>query len=519
MAASAEPHVLHAAKGIGYLTAGGGVGQVVRFVTAILLARALGADGLGQYMLALTVAGLCSSLAALGLDDAMVRYLAIQAREGNRSAVAGTLQIGVGISTLVGTITGVGLFVAAGAVADRVFDAPELVPVLRAFGVIVPFMTLSNALLGVARGSKRMDVAALAEEVVQSLVRLALILPLLFLGLEPVAAAVVFGVGDVASSLTMVALLRRQLPLRAAFGRGVRRDVRGLVGFAGPLWLAGALRKFRQNIETLLLGSLTAVASVGIFSVAAKVNLVGHTVYSAIITSVKPHLAELHGSRDREGLRHLYRTTTRWALLFGLPFCLVTVLYAEPILAVFGDSFTAGTTALVVLAAGELVNAATGVCGSVLDMARRTGAKLVNAVLWLVLILGANLLLIPRWGVLGAAVASVLASSLINVLRIVQVWVLERVHPYDRTFLKPAAAGVGAFAFGAAVARVWSPADHPLVLAVQAGLVVAVYALLVVLLRPEAEDAMVAGRVWGRVRRLPGQLGRSLRPARAAERV
>ena len=517
--ASAERHLVHAAKGVGFLTAGSGVGQVLRFVTAVLLARALGATGLGTYMLALSVASLCASLAALGLDDAMVRYLAIQARARDRAALAGTLQLGLGISALVGVATGAVLYVVAPPVADRIFDGDGLVPVLRAFAVLIPFMTLSNALLGVARGAKRMDVAALAEEVVQSAVRLVLILPLLAIGLEPMVAAVVFGVGDVASSITMLTLLRRSMPLRQAWTAEVRRDVRGLVGFAGPLWLAGALRKLRQNIETLLLGSLTAVASVGIFSIAAKVNLVGHAVYQAIITSVKPHLAELHGSQDRDGLRHVYRTTTRWTLLFGLPFCIVTALYAEPILAVFGASFRVGAAALVVLAVGELVNAATGVCGSVLDMTRRTGAKLVNAVLWLVLLLGANLLLIPRWGVLGAAVASVLASSVINVVRVLQVYVLERIHPYDRTFLKPVLAGVGATLVGALLTRAWPPLGRFGLLLAQTAAVVAVYGGLVLLLRPEPEDAMVASRLWRRARRLPADVGRVVRPARAAGRA
>jgi O-antigen/teichoic acid export membrane protein len=515
MTASSDTHVLHTARGVGFLGTGSLYGYAVSFVTSLLLARVLGAQGLGVYALGLTTASLVASLSALGLDDAMVRYLAIQRRAGDDAGVAGTLQLGIGLSTSVGLLGGLGLLALATPVAVGVFDEPDLIPVLRAFGVIVPFMTLSNALVGAARGCKRMGVAALGEEVVQTTVRLGLIAVLAVGGFEPVAAAIVFGVGDLASTVAMVVLLDREALLRDACRRGARRDVREIVTFAFPLWLAGALRKFRHNIETLLLGTLTAVASVGIYTIASKVGLVGHAVYRAIIVSVKPNLAELHGAGDRDGLERLYRTATRWALISNIPFFLVMTIFAHPLLGIFGASFAAGSTALAIIAAGELVNAGTGVCGSVLDMTRHTGAKLVNSVVWLVLVVGTNLLLIPRWGVIGAATATALAQSTVNVLRIGQVWYLERVQPYDRTFVKPLAAGVLAAAVGIGLVGLW-PDPHLVVLALEIGTVVGVYVGALGLLGVADEDRMVLGAVWRRGRRAGVSVGRTLRLVRSS---
>jgi O-antigen/teichoic acid export membrane protein len=505
--AAPDEHILHAAKGAGFLGAGSLFGYGLSFVTSLLLARLLGAEGLGLYALGLTAAGLVSSLTALGLDDAMVRYLAIQSRAGDRAGVAGTLQLGLGLPTAVGTLGGIGLAVFAPALATNVFDAPDLAPVLRTFGVLVPFLTLSNALVGCARGFKRMDVTALAEEVVQTTVRLALIAVLAIGGLEPVTAAIVFGLGDIASSVTMIVRLRHHGRLRAVFQRGARRDVRELVSFAFPLWLSGALRKFRQNIETLLLGTLTAVASVGIYAVASKVGFIGHAAYSAIIVSVKPNLAELHAAGDRDGLERLYRTATRWALIANVPFFLIIVLYAEPLLLVFGTTFAVGSTALVVLAIGELVNAGTGVCGSVLDMTRHTGAKLINSAIWLVMVIGANLLLIPRWGVLGAATAAAVAASVVNGLRIAQVWALEHVQPYDRSFLKPVAAGLLGALTGVLLTARWPTPELPW-LALHAAVVVAVYLGTLLVAGLEPEDRMVLAGIGRRGRRLSGRTSR-----------
>jgi O-antigen/teichoic acid export membrane protein len=113
------------------------------------------------------------------------------------------------------------------------------------------------------------------------------------------------------------------------------------------------------------------------------------------------------------------------------------LLYPKPILAVFGASFVEGAAAMAIIAFGELINAATGICGSIIDMTGHNRLKFINSLFSTVLIVGGNVLLIPRWGVLGTAVASFAAMSIINIVRVIQVWFLYRLHPYDKTFIKP----------------------------------------------------------------------------------
>src|SRR5690606_32249193 len=160
-------------------------------------------------------------------------------------------------------------------------------------------------------------------------------------------------------------------------------------------------------------------------------------MYRAIIVSVKPVLAGLSDQGDHEGLTRVYTSATRWTLSLNLPFFLISVLYAEPLLAVFGESFTSGATALILLATGELVVAGTGVCGSVIDMTGHTRLKLANTVLWIALLLAGNMLLIPRWGLMGAATASLIATATINIVRLVEVWFTERLLPYRDGYWKP----------------------------------------------------------------------------------
>jgi O-antigen/teichoic acid export membrane protein len=498
---AAQRAVLATAKGGGFLAGGNLYEFAARFVIAFLLARLIGADGYGLYSLAISAAAVFTGLSALGLDDAMVRYVAIMRRRGDDPGLWGTLQLGLGVATAAGVLMGLAMYVAADPIAEGLFDEPRLTPLLRMLAMLVPFLTLSSVLNGCARGFGRMDYATLGKNVVQSTLRMILLGVLALVGMDVRTALIVFGVSDVAASLTLFLLLNREFAFRRPVRQHVRRDVRAVFGFALPLWLSGLLNQFQGNIEIVLLGALANVTSVGIYTIVGKINMLGHVAYRAIIVSVKPVLAGLHDGGDQAGLSSLYATTTRWTLALNVPFFLIIVLYAERLLLVFGQAFVAGKEALVVLAVAELAIGATGISGSIIDMTGHVRVKLANTMLSMVVLLTGNALLIPRWGILGAAVASLIAVLAVEVARLAEVWVLERLQPYRWSTIKPLLAGLVALGVGLALQRLVPPDGAVLLTGLQCAVVLAAYLSALLLLGLAPEDRLVLERILHRIRR------------------
>jgi O-antigen/teichoic acid export membrane protein len=162
-----------------------------------------------------------------------------------------------------------------------------------------------------------------------------------------------------------------------------------------------------------------------------------------------------------------------------LPVFLVMLLYPEQILLVFGQSFTDGAAALMILAVSSLVLVGTGMGGIILDMGGQTRLKLLNSVLRLATFLILDLLLIPRWGVVGAALAALAGETLVNLLRLGQVYYLYRLLPYNRSFLRPGAAALVALAVALLVGRLWPPDQNLVFTAINAVVLLAVYAALI----------------------------------------
>ncbi len=489
---------LTVARGGIFLAGGSLFAYASRFFIALLLAHQLGANSYGEYVLAVSVAAIASGIAYLGLPSAMVRFVAILTRERDWSGVWATLQIGILASVGAGVVLGAALFVSADLSATDVFGEPSISELLRVLAVVVPFMSLSGVLGGALRGFKRMDYSAFGENVVKSLVRLALVIVLVVLDLDVFAAAVIYGISEVATAITFTYLLNREFPLTRRPG-GMRSEAREIAAFSFPLWLSGLLRKFRKNIQIVLIGSLGSVSAAGVFAVATKINLLGQVVYHSVGRSARPSFAELLHDGNRSEAGQLYRTTTRWTFMANLPFFIIVALYAGPILSLFGPEFPVGASALIVLAFAQLLTAGTGTCGTVIDMAGHTKVKLVNSIIWATVLLIANWVLIPRWGIFGAAVATLIGSVTINVLRVGEVWVLERIQPYDRTFLKPLAAGLGSAAIVGVVGLLVPSYATFLWVTVGAILILGAYGGLLVLFGLAPEDRTVFVRIYQKI--------------------
>lgn len=494
--------VLTAAKGTAFVAGGQFFEYGARFFIALLLARLLGANDYGLYVLAISAATGFAALASMGLDGAMVRYVAIMSRRGDRGGLRGTIELGLGLSTVTSVIAGVILYFVAGPLATGLFDEPRLEELIKILALIVPLLTLSNVLLGIALGLKRMGYAALAENVVPSLVRLGLLglVALVTSGLSVTAALVVFALSDVAASATMTALLRRKLPIVSHRpSEPVHHDVRDIFAFSLPLWMTGFLRYMRRNFETFVLGVAQTAASVGVFAIVKKVNMISHTWLLSLIVAVKPTLAELQDQVDKRNLAHMYRTATRWALTLTLPFFLIGVLYRDALLNLFGESFLSGATALVILLVADLVDAGTGICGPMIEMTGHTAYKLLNSLALTVTLVVSSAMLIPRWGVVGGALAAFISIVSVNILTVFEVWYLERIWPYDKTFWKPLTAALIALVPGIALGALF-PVGTNLVRAMfQGATLAATYAGALLVFGLTSDDRLIIDRIRARV--------------------
>ena len=499
--ATAADSILTAAKGGGITFVGTLVEYIGRFGLGFLLARLMGDEQYGLYSLTGSAVYLMIGLAPLGLGTGLLHFIPIFGNREDRESLQRTLQIGFALPLIISLLIGAAFLVFADSLALTVFHEPRLALLLRIAAISVPCGTVASVAVSATQGFKQMKYKVIAQDILLTVLKLVLTALLAITGLSAVKAMTAYSVAMVASCLALLYFLRRITPIKPSLQWDLPHT-RKMLGFALPVYIAELLTIFGPDIRTLLLGSLNTIRAVGVFTVASRINMVGAAFLNSISTMSMPIVSELHASKERAKLKHFYQTMTKWTFMVNLPVFLVILLFARPLLLLFGESYVSGSTGLVILACSNLVSAATGICGVMVIMTDNVWLNTTNSVIRLVSTLALSLWLIPTGGVVGAAVATAVSLSLVNLLVTIEVFALFRFLPYNRSFVKPIIAGL--LSALATYATIHGAFKSESLGSAALGITVclAVYVGAILLLGLSVEDRMVLGRLYHRLSRV-----------------
>jgi O-antigen/teichoic acid export membrane protein len=200
--------------------------------------------------------------------------------------------------------------------------------------------------------------------------------------------------------------------------------------FTAPRALATVAQIVIQRLDIVLVAILRGPAEAAIYAAATRFLVVGQLGNAAIIQAAQPQLSHLFAIGDRAGANTVYQATTAWLVAMTWPLYLLSIIYGPAILTIFGRSYQAGATVMVVLGLAMLLATACGQVDMVLTTAGRSSWSLANGLLAVVVNVAADLALIPRFGIVGAAIGWALAIAVTNLIPLAQVALSLRVHPF-----------------------------------------------------------------------------------------
>ncbi len=211
--------------------------------------------------------------------------------------------------------------------------------------------------------------------------------------------------------------------------RMVRRKMDPLIGEATPeieprVWLSVASAFFLSSIiemllkqsDILMVGYLMSHVRAGEYSAASRITSLIAFGISVSDYLYMPKITALYVSGKKRALQEMVRTSARQIMGLTLPLMVLLVLSGPWLLAAFGPTFKKAYIPMLILLAGQLVNAATGLSGALLTMAGNRNSYVLYSFVSFVFQIFFMLLLVPVWGLSGAAVSAALARILLNFL-------------------------------------------------------------------------------------------------------
>ena len=401
--------LLHGA-GISFLLRVTGAGAA--FLFNIILARKLGADTVGLYFLALTQITMVAVLARLGLDSVLLRETAVQVSRKDWAAVSGGARTGLRLVLIASIALTSVLFLLAPWLSEHVFDKPELAITLRWMTLAIPPLAMAFVYGELLKALSLITRSQLVQVVLPTV--LAIPVFLVFASAWGVWAAILaYGLGALAAAM-LAALFWR----RAVYGKGKSRSIsaRTLLNESLPLMWMQLLVQAISWVDVLILGMFRPAAEVALYAVASRVAMLTSFIIVAVNNVTSPRFAALYSQGDLAGLARMAVRSTRLTLVVSAPLLAIFILFPHWILALFGRGFSAASTVLIILAIAQFFNVITGSVGQILIMTGHGRALRNLSALNFVLCVALNLFLIPAYGAIGAAVASALSGTVLNIL-------------------------------------------------------------------------------------------------------
>jgi O-antigen/teichoic acid export membrane protein len=401
-------------RGAGVNLAGRVVGQALQFAAHIVMARIYGPAGFGLFALGWTIFRLGSFIAPLGLESGVMRFGSLSLSQGVR-AVRQVAKDAMVLATIAGFLLGLALLLGARGIAG-LFQEPDLTTILAVFAIGLPLAACMRVGVAATRVSQEMGYSVLAEYLLQPALFLSGVFLAHSMGVGVMGAVIAAVVSYGGAGALAVRFATRLFP--ASGGGSLERMVgRGaLLKFSFPVALAGAFGLLVTWTDRLFVGYFMQAEAVGVYQAASQSALLFTVLTAATSTMLAPLIVDMHSRDDLEGVARLLGFSIRGSLMLSLPVLLVIALVpGELIHVLFGSDYVEGGPALRILILGQLIGVATGTAGFALVMIGRQRLWLwVSAAACLSNIL-LNSLLVPIFGLEGAALATTVSTGVLFV--------------------------------------------------------------------------------------------------------
>jgi O-antigen/teichoic acid export membrane protein len=438
--------LLEITKGTGIIFLGKGMNVILRYAFNLIIARQIGAELMGLYFLAMVIIEFTKTFTLAGLRSGVIRFVAMYQGLNDSRRVKGILIFSLRIVLVTSIFFMISLYFGANFLSYNVFKKVELAEILRLLVIILPFSCLSTIFIAFIQAFRQLKYKVYIESLLIPASRLTMALILIYWGWSLLGVIIACISSEILGMVSSFYFSKKIFPF-------IKRrltpyyESKNLLKFSLPLVLAAFLDLTLLRTDTLMLGFYQGPQDIGIYNIALRMAMLINIILTSFFPIFLPMIANLYNQKEFERLGYLFKVITKWIFTLSFPIFLLISLFSKEILSIFGDEFIQGSSCLIILGIAYLADAGAGPVGNMLLMTGRQYLTLINTLGTCLLNIFLNFLLIPYYGILGAAIAS--GSSLIffNIIKLTQVAYILKMHPYRLNFIKPISAGIGAGLF------------------------------------------------------------------------
>lgn len=389
-------------------------GMISGYFFIFIISHVYGAHGLGIYSLSLSTLYILGIIGTMGFETAIIRFIGQFSAEGNLYKIVllykNMLKLVIPFSCL-GMII---LYLFSNPLAVNIFHHDTLSIAFQIVSLIVPFYVINTLNIELIRGFKNIALSEYLRNVNTVIFSIFLLLvlntfaannyaPIIALSLAVIST---FGISSYCVAKKIKSIPKNILPSLPPFK---------ILKISFPMMVVAFSILIMGSVDTIMIGAFSTIENVGIYNIALRLASITSFALYAINTIAAPKFSELYWSKKNDDLKTTISYSAKLIFWMSVPILILFLFFPIFFLSIFGEEFIQGKYALIFLTIGQFVNAASGSVGYFLNMTGRQSVFrniIIIATLTNILL---NYIFIPKYGITGAALATMISISFWNI--------------------------------------------------------------------------------------------------------
>jgi len=428
------------AKGTGIIFISTIIGMLLAFLGRVLVARFFTQAEYGIYSLALVLLNIFVTISLFGLQDGAARQIGYYRGKNDSLKVRGIVFSSIQIVLIASIISSILLFFASDILSTRIFHDLALAAPLKVLAFAIPFLALTQLFVSIFRGFESVKENVYFQDILRNVLFPAFLIPVVIFGLPFIDAIYAFAASIIVTFVAFAFYVSKKIPLSLRDSRSnlVATNPVGkeLFFFSIPLLGSYMLSQIMTQTDTLMLGYFTTSDVVGLYNAAVPLaRIIVTFLYSTHFMFI-PITAKLYSQNLISELKRNYQIITKWVLFAVLPLFFVFVFFPEVILSsFFGANYVKASLVLQILSVCFFIHVLMGPSGAAIISAGRTKFDLFARSIGTTLNLLLNAVLIPIWGINGAAIATAFSLVTVHALYSIKLYLISKIHPFTKSYL------------------------------------------------------------------------------------
>lgn len=430
-------------KNLIFSTIGIIISFIFRFVNKIILGRVLGPENYGLLSIGITIEGFFNIFSVLGLNGGLriiIPSLRIEEKNKKISSILSFILIFV---TSIGILSGIVIFFLARTIAINIFDSIEALPIIKIFAIAIPFVAIRSISFIIQQAFENVKYQALFEQILSNLALSIIFLSFLVLDLGVIEASYVYLFVYILLFIASIYSLKKIYNFHifsdiSSFKFSLyQKDLRKIFSFSWPTWLVRVAGYGLTRFNVFIIGYYLNTFEVGLYSSALPVEDLVRVFLTALVPIFLPVISRLITQDKKFEAILLYKNFTRFVLTLTTPVIIFNLIFSKEIIRfMYGNDYSSAYIVLIIFVLLILIDVLSGPLDNMLLGLGKVKAPLINTIISTSLTVFFSFLLIPKYGIGGAASASFIGFFAKNVIGVSELYFLDKIFIYDKNFIK-----------------------------------------------------------------------------------